>query len=160
MRLVLFAALTLFAGTAIAAPRLVVARGHWAAFDRGGSCEAMSRSGRVAREGQVQAQVALAFDRGGRRQGQLAVRLRRPVRAGSSVVLTIGEQPFGLVARGQNAWSKGPAQETAIIAAMRVNGGMRIDARDASGRRMVDWYPLDGAPTAIDAAAAACSRPR
>jgi hypothetical protein len=37
---------------------------------------------------------------------------------------------------------------------------MRIEARDEAGRRMVDRYVLNGAPTAIDAAAAACSRRR
>jgi hypothetical protein len=34
---------------------------------------------------------------------------------------------------------------------------MRVDSRDASGRRFVDRYLLDGAPTAIDAAAARCA---
>lgn len=65
-----------------------------------------------------------------------------------------------LVARGASAWSSDDRQETAIIAAMRSAGGMRIEARDTSGRRMVDRYLLAGAPTAIDAAAAACSLPR
>ena len=75
------------------------------------------------------------------------------------MVLTIGEQPFLLSARGASAWSRGPAQEAAIIAAMRGASGMRVEARDGAGRRMVDRYVLDGAPTAIDAAAAACLRP-
>ena len=43
---------------------------------------------------------------------------------------------------------------------MRTGGGMRIEARDSGGRRLSDRYLLDGAPTAIDAAAAACSLPR
>jgi hypothetical protein len=43
---------------------------------------------------------------------------------------------------------------------MRTAGGMRVVARDVGGRRMSDRYLLAGAPTAIDAAAAACSRPR
>jgi hypothetical protein len=34
---------------------------------------------------------------------------------------------------------------------------MHIEARDQSGRRFSDPYSLEGAPTAIDAAAARCA---
>ena len=136
----------------------IAVSGDWAAFDRRTSCEAMSRSLLVPRQGEPQPHVAIAFDRVGPRRGELSVALRRPTRPGSSVVLTIGTQPFLLSARGTGAWSRGPAQEAAIISAIRASGGMRIEARDVAGRRMVDRYALSGAPTAIDAAAAACSR--
>jgi hypothetical protein len=69
----------------------------------------------------------------------------------------VGEQPFDLVARGQAAWSRGPTQEAAILAAIRASGGARVSSRDQAGRRMTDRFLLNGAPTAIDAAAAACS---
>ena len=49
-------------------------------------------------------------------------------------MLTIGDQPFLLVARGDWAWSRGPGAGAAIIAAMRASGGMRVEARDAGGR--------------------------
>ncbi|MEO7815172.1 MAG: hypothetical protein ABIR87_06980 [Sphingomicrobium sp.] len=142
----------------ILASQVIAASGDWAAFDRGGSCEAMSRSLLVPRKGEEQPHIAISFDRAGPRRGEVSVRLRRPVRAGSSVVLTIGDQPFLLPARGNGAWSRGPRQEAAIIAIMRRESGMRIEARDAAGRRTVDRYALGGAPTAIDAAAARCAR--
>lgn len=132
--------------------------GDWAAFDHGASCAAVSRSLLVPRKGEPQPHIAIAFDRGGSRRGEVSVALRRPVRPGSSVMLTIGAEPFLLVARGAGAWSRGPVQEAAIIAAIRAAGGMRVEARDLAGRRMVDRYALNGAPTAIDAAAAACAR--
>ena len=132
--------------------------GDWAAFDRGASCDAISRSLAVPRKGEPQPHIAIAFDRGGARHGELSVAFRRPMRPGSSVVMTIGDQPFLLSARGAGAWSRGPAQEGAIIAAIRSATGMRVEARDLAGRRMVDRYALGGAPTAIDAAAAACTR--
>lgn len=138
--------------------QLIAASGNWAAFDRGASCDAISQSLLVPRKGEPQPHVSIAFDRGGSRHGELSVALRRPSRAGSSVVMTIGEQPFLLPARGASAWSRGPGQEAAIIAAIRLSGGMRIEARDSAGRRMVDRYALSGAPTAIDAAASACTR--
>ena len=78
-------------------------------------------------------------------------------RAGSSAILQIADQPFLLVARGDWAWSRGPLQEQAIIAAARAASAMRIESRDGAGRRFVDSYVLDGAPTAIDAAAARCA---
>ena len=70
------------------------------------------------------------------------------------MILNVGSQPFLLVARGDQAWSRGPGQERAIIAAAR---GRRTDAGRGSGSRgvrFIDPYVLDGAPTAIDAAAA------
>jgi hypothetical protein len=72
-------------------------------------------------------------------------------------MLQIGDQPFLLVARGDWAWSRGPLQEQAIIAAARDAAAMRVEARDGAGRRFTDPYLLDGAPTAIDAAAARCA---
>jgi len=142
----------------ILAAQTIAANGDWAAFDRGSSCDAISRSLLVPRKGDGQPRVAIAFDRGGPRRGEVTLRLRRPARPGSSVMLTIGEQPFLLATRGPDAWSRGPGQEAAIIAAIRSSTGMRVEARDLAGRRMVDRYALGGAPTAIDAAAAACLR--
>ena len=140
--------------------KMIVASGDWVAFDRGPSCEAVARSQLEPRKGEPQPHVALSFDRGQGRRGELSVALRRASRPGSTVVLTIGEQPFLLSARGASAWSRGPVQEAAIIDAMRSANGMRVEARDGAGRRMVDRYMLDGAPTAIDAAAAACLKTR
>jgi hypothetical protein len=160
MRLAVFICLAL-ATAAIAAPsRLIIARGAWASFDRGLACEALAKPLAAAKSHDLQPYVAIAFDRAGPRHGQLFAQLRRPARPGSSVIVTIGDQPFLLAARGASAWSKDARQETAMLAAVRIAGGMRIDARDSSGRRMADRYLLDGAPTAIDAAAAACRRPR
>ena len=145
----------------IAAPapaaQLLFAGGQWAALDRGGTCEAASRSLRLAQKGRVQARAGFAFDANGTRHGQFFAELSRIPRTGSTVILTVGTRPFLLASNGQWAWSRDPAQESAIIAAVRSAGGMRVDSRDASGRRFVDRYLLDGAPTAIDAAAARCA---
>ncbi len=72
-------------------------------------------------------------------------------------MLRIDSQPFLLVSRANDAWSDGPLQEQAIMAALRSANGMSVESRDASGGRFVDPYSVDGAPTAIDAAAAACA---
>ena len=146
------------AASSAAASRILVARGSWAAIDQGGTCVAAGRSARVAAKGKVQATAGFSFTADRRRWGEFHARLSRPARPGSSVLLTVGERPFLLVARGASAWSRGPAQEQAIIGAVRAAGGMRVEARDAAGRRFVDPYALDGAPTAIDAAAACAGK--
>jgi hypothetical protein len=139
------------------ADTVLYAKGAWAAIDRGAVCEASTRSLRIAAKDKVQALAGFSFTPDHRRWGEFHARLSRVPRLGSSIVLTIGNQPFLLVARGDWAWSRGPLQEQAIIAAARNGGAMRIEARDQGGRRFADPYLLDGAPTAIDAAAARCS---
>jgi hypothetical protein len=136
---------------------VVYAGGAWAAIDRGGTCEALARSARIAAAGKVQAVAGFTFTPDRRRWGEFHAQLSRVPRPGSSVMLDVGGQPFLLVTRGGWAWSRGPLQEQAIIAAARNATGMRIDARDAGGSRFADPYALDGAPTAIDAAAARCA---
>lgn len=74
-------------------------------------------------------------------------------------MLQIGNQPFLLATRDGWAWSRGPLQAQAIIAALRYSSAMRVESRDISGVRFSDPYLLDGAPTAIDAAAARCALP-
>lgn len=101
--------------------------------------------------------ASFLFDEGKSPQGQLYVRLSRPADPSSAVMLQIANQPFLLVASGQSAWSRSPAQSQAIIAAVRTGGEMRVQFRDGSRRRYTDHYGLAGAATAIDAAAAACA---
>jgi hypothetical protein len=151
------AALVLILATPATAVQLLFAGGQWVALDRGGTCEAGSRALRIAEKGKVQARAGFAFDSNGKRRGQFFAEMSRVPRAGSTVILTVGTQPFMLVSDGQWAWSRDAGQEAAIIAALRTANGMRVDSRDSSGRRIVDRYLLDGAPTAIDAAAARCS---
>ena len=129
----------------------------WAALDRGALCEARTRSVLAAPKGKVQASAGFAFSADRRRWGEFSAHLSRVPRPGSSVLLKVGGQPFMLAARGDWAWSEGPAQDSAILALARDGGEMRVEGRDGSGRRFVDTYPLAGAPTAIDAAAARCA---
>ena len=137
------------------APRVVAASGAWATLVGSATCEAASRAVQPAAKDTVQARAALVFDAApGGRRGQLAVHLGHVPRPGSTVMLTIGDTPFLLVSRGDWAWSRGPAQEAAIIATMRSADGMRVEARAPGGGRFTDRFALDGAPTAIDAAAA------
>ena len=136
---------------------VVYAGGAWAAVDRGEVCEALSRSQKIAPKDKVQATAGITFSRDHRHWGEFHVRLSRIPRGDASVMLHIGDQPFLLVTRGGWAWSRGPLQSQAVIAAMRNAAAMRVESRDMGGRRFSDPYLLDGAPTAIDAAAAHCA---
>ena len=153
---VLFAAASL-AAPAFASGSVIHAGKSWAAIDRGAVCEAQARAIRIAEKGRVQAIAGFAFSADRKRWGEFHARLSKVPRPGSSVMLTVGTQQFLLVPRGLWAWSRGPLQEQAIIEAARAAGAMRIDGREASGRRFTDRYLLAGAPTAIDAAAARCA---
>lgn len=157
MQRLLALSILLTAAFAPAHAGIVYAGPAWAAIDRGATCEALSRSVRIAAKGKVQAIAGFTFSADRRRWGEFHALLRRMPRAGAAVMLRIGETPFLLVSRGNEAWSTGPLQEQAIIAAIRSASGMSVESRDAAGRSFVDPYSLAGAPTAIDAAAAACA---
>lgn len=154
----LLACAAIAASTAATARGVILyAGGSWAAIDRGSTCEAVSRSVRIAPKGKVQAIAGFTFSADRRRWGEFHARLRLMPRAGAAVMLRIDNEPFLLVSRGNDAWSDGPLQEQAIISALRAGSGMSIESRDAVGRRFLDPYSLEGAATAIDAAAAACA---
>jgi hypothetical protein len=150
-----FAALLMIAAPAATTqpPRIVAASGKWAALAGPGQCDAASLALLPASKTRLQGRASLSFD-GRSRHGQFTAALSKPVADGGSAMLTIDDQPFLLVARGPSAWSRGPVQEAAIIAAMRGATRMRIEGRTARGLRFIDRYDLAGAPTAIDAAAA------
>lgn len=87
---------------------------------------------------------------------QLHLRLYRPARAGSAVLLTIDDRVFQLVGRGADAWAPNRTIDRAIVAAMRTGVSMAVTARDERGNGFSHAYALSGAATAIDAAALAC----
>ena len=149
--------LAALASTLNARGSVLFAGGAWASIDRGPICEAVSRSQRIAPKDKVQAIAGFSFTADGHRWGEFHARLSRLPRAGASVILTVGNQPFPLVTRGHWVWSRGPLAAQAIIAAARNAPTMRVESRDGTGQRFADPYLLDGAATAIDAAAARCS---
>ena len=136
---------------------VVYAGGAWAAIDRTSTCEALSRSQRIVPRDKVQAVAGFSFTPDHKRWGEFHVRLSRVPRGDASVMLQLGDQPFMLVSRNGWAWNRGPAQAQAIIEAMRYAPRMSVVSRDGGGVRFTDPYLLDGAATAIDAAAARCT---
>ena len=138
------------------AASILFAGGNWAASDFGARCEARSQA--LWARPNSKPFAGFAFDRRGSRQGQFYVHLSRPARSGATVIATIGSEPFLLAGRGPWGWSRSAGQQRALIKAARSGRSIRIESRDSGGRRFVDHYALAGAPTAIDAAAAECSK--
>jgi hypothetical protein len=153
----LFLLIAALATTVSARGSVIFADGAWAAIDRGGVCEAVSRSLRIAAKDKIQAVAGVSFTSDRRHWGEFHARLSRLPRGDASVMLQIGGQPFLLTTRGGWAWSRGPLQAQGIVAALREATVMTVASRDERGVRFSDPYLLDGAPTAIDAAAARCA---
>lgn len=152
------AALVACTGASAVRPHVLFAGGGWAAIDFGSRCEARTK-GLWAKAG-TEPYAGFTFAPVGGAQGRFYVHLARPARGGASVIATIGNDPFLLAGRGEWAWSRNLDQHRAILDAARYGRSMRVESRDASGRRIVDRYTLAGAATAIDAAAAACAGKR
>jgi len=91
-------------------------------------------------------------------RGEVYVRLSRRISASAPVTLAIGSERFALMAGADSAWAQDKRMDAAIIAAMRASGEIAINARAADGRLFRDLYHLDGAASAMDAAALGCAR--
>jgi hypothetical protein len=145
---------------AAAQQRLEGIFGLWGAFRASDACHAVSEPVRPPQAGEERGFASIAFwpRRGGRAQPY--VRLSRPRREGSAVLLRIDGETFQLRGNGVHAWPADRAADAAIVAAMRRGIEMTVETRSPAGGLVRDTYRLRGAATAIDAAAIACARRR
>ena len=90
-------------------------------------------------------------------RGQVHFRLSHPTAAGAPITLSMGGQRWALVGGGGEAWAADERMDAAIVAAMRSASDMSVSARDSSGHGFSDDYELQGAATAMDAAALGCA---
>jgi hypothetical protein len=137
------------------APEAVGVYGLWGAFRSPERCYAIAAPVQPgARDTRPFASVSYWPRQ--RVRGQLHVRLSRPKRDGSAVLLRIDGRSFQLVGRGWDAWAPDARADADLIAAMRTGLAMTIETRGENGRLVRDHYRLRGAATAVDAAAVAC----
>lgn len=157
----LLSGMAMIAAPALAARETVGVYKGWAAFrdDAPPRCFAITAP-QVPGGGAFASVASWADERkaGRRVAGQVMMRLYRQVREGSAILLTIDGRVFQLVGRGAEAWARGPAEDRAIVAAMRSGVSMTVSARDERGNAFTHSYALGGAATAIDAALLACPR--
>lgn len=136
--------------------------GNWAAFRDSAvpRCYAiaMAAPSTLQRQYQPYASIGTWPKRGVR--GQVHLRLSRQIAGGTPIVLIISGQRFQLSGGGGDAWAADKRMDAAIVAAMRSAGSMTVSARGADGRGFTNTWDLEGAATAMDAAAVGCARVR
>lgn len=93
-------------------------------------------------------------------RNQIHLRLSRQLAPRSRITLTIGRERFQLTGGGGDAWAADRRMDAAIVAAMRSASNLSVFARDVRGNSFSDHYPLEGAASAMDAAAIGCARLR
>ncbi len=155
-----FLAVLLAAGAApaFAQPRTLGAFGNWAAFRDGARCYAITQPHQAPGAQGWQPFAAVGQWPGRGRGGQLHIRLSREKRAGSAVMLRIDGRTFQLAGGGRDAWAPDARADSDIQAAMRTGVDLVVETRSNQGLLVRDFYRLQGAATAMDAAAIACAR--
>jgi hypothetical protein len=158
MRSAFFLLSLALAGEASAQNRALGVFGLWGAFEGRGRCYAVAEPYRVLRPVSGRGYASIGYWPGRGVRGQVHVRLSRPKRPGSAVLLRIDDRTFQLLAGGDNAWAPDRRGDAEIVAAMRTGIEMTVETRAEGGALLRDSYRLRGAATAIDAAAIACAR--
>ena len=126
-----------------AAAALLAVKGGWATFRDGPTCRAVAEPvRRTTTQARPFAAVAVAPGR----VPVLSFKLGRPVQGGRAM-LTVGGKTIQLVVAGDMARTADPQAIDALRA------GQTMTVRTRAG---FEIYALRGAPTAIDAALAAC----
>ncbi len=91
-------------------------------------------------------------------RNQVHFRVSRQLQPAQKIVLTVGGKRFELIGGGGDAWAADRRMDAAIVAAMRSASSMTLFARDTAGGRFSNTWPLEGAASAMDAAAIGCAR--
>lgn len=93
-------------------------------------------------------------------RNQVHFRLSRNMLGNPRISLAVGGETFELTGGGGDAWAADRSMNAAILAAMRSAQAMTVSATDATGARFSNSWALEGAASAMDAAAIGCARAR
>ena len=91
-------------------------------------------------------------------RGAVHVRLARRLAPGSKVTVSFPDATFNLQTGQADAWPGDQTTNAGILAQMRSAAKMVVIARASDGRSFRDSYTLQGAASAIDAAALGCAK--
>lgn len=67
----------------------------------------------------------------------------------SKVVLDIDGKKFSMFTRGQNAWMENPAEESAVVEAMRAGSDMSLTGESRRGTQTTYRYSLSGVTASL-----------
>jgi hypothetical protein len=157
-------ALTLLAAPALARDSLGMF-GTWGAFSDarapgGPRCYAIAMAAPSTLQRDYQPYATIGTWPRAQVRGQVHFRLSRKLQPNTPITLIMSGQRYQLVGGGGDAWAADKRMDAAIVAAMRSAGEMTVSARGADGRGFTNTWSLDGAATAMDAAAVGCARLR
>ena len=154
--------LTALVATPVAARDALGVFGQWAAFRDPATprCYAIAMAAPSTLKRDFQPFATVAWWPRQQVRGQVHFRLSRQVKPGAPLSLSIAGQRIALVGGGAEAWAQDKRGDAAIMAAMRSAREMTISARDVGGRGFTNSYTLEGAATAMDAAALGCAQLR
>lgn len=158
-RLLVVAALAL-AGTAVARDSLGVFS-TWGAFRDPAvpRCYAIAMAEKKAgRKQDFQPYFTVGYWPSRDIRGAVHVRLARRLASGSKVTVSFPEANFSLQTGQADAWPIDKTTNAAILAQMRSAQTMVVIARGTDGRSFRDNYRLQGAASAMDAAALGCAK--
>lgn len=89
-------------------------------------------------------------------KNEIAFKLGFAAKAGQDGTLTVGTATFALVAAGESAFLKNPAQEAQLIEQFKRAPSISIKMASARGNETTDRYSMNGFARAIEAVAKEC----
>jgi hypothetical protein len=89
-------------------------------------------------------------------KSEVSVKLGYPLKPGSEVMVTIGSAGFRLFVKDDKAFVANPAEELALIEAMKKGSTMIVQATSARGTATTDTYSLAGVGQALQMLAQKC----
>ena len=89
-------------------------------------------------------------------RNEIAFKLGFAAKVGQDGSLTIGTGNFPIVASGESAFLKNPAQEAQLIELMKRSAGITIKISSLRGNETTDKYSLSGFGKALEAATKEC----
>ena len=133
--------------------------GTWGVFrdPQAARCYAIAMAQPSTRQRDFQPYADVAWWPRAQVRGQVHFRLSRKLRPNAPIQLSIGGQRIALTGGSADAWAPDKRGDAAIMAAMRSATEMTVSARGANGQSFSNTWTLDGAATAMDAAAVACA---
>jgi hypothetical protein len=135
--------------------------GDWGAYETQGktkTCYALAQPktrepGKVKRD---PAYVFISYRPAENVKNEISIIMGFPMKDGGDAQAAIGDDEFGLISKGANAWIKNPAEESRFIDAMKKGSKLVVKAASKQGKVTTDTYPLGGLSQALDKARKQC----
>ena len=95
-------------------------------------------------------------DTGKKIQNEVSTMIGYPFAEGSKVTVDIASAEFTLFTKGSEAWIEDPAQQPALVDAIRHGDKMTVQGTSRRGTTTIDSYSLAGSGGALEAIAKEC----